>query len=157
MVAACGLIDPACILLHNTEVLHNIVYHRALPNAVEAVLDYIMRSEVSLVHNLKRQFYWFANVLFLEEIDTANCPTFVCLGDTDQLVPIYEVKKYLENFNNKKFIDVPNAPHKSDAPIDQLWLEHCDHAGYLFNTRFGVQTAEAIGRICARAPRMQAI
>ena len=131
MVGACGLIDPVSILLHNTEVLHNILYHQALPNAVEMVLDYILRSDLYLVHHLKRQFYWFANVLFLEEIDTENCPTFVCLGDTDQVVPIHEVRQYVENFNNKMFIDVPDAPHKSAAPIDLLWFEQCDHAGYI--------------------------
>ena len=134
--------------------LHNIVYHRPLPNAVEAVLDYIMRSEVSLVHNLKRQFYWFANVLFFEDIDTDNCPTFVCLGDTDQLVPIHDIRLYIENFNAKRFIDVPNAPHKGEAPIDLLWLEKCDHAGYLFNKKFERCVVDAIASVCERSGRM---
>jgi hypothetical protein len=61
-------------------------------------------SQVSLVHNLKRQFFWFANVLFLEEVNTQKVPTFVCLSDTDQIVPIHEIKAYVERYNKGEVI-----------------------------------------------------
>ncbi|KAH9256010.1 hypothetical protein BASA81_005786 [Batrachochytrium salamandrivorans] len=116
LVASVGLIDPASVLLHSTDVLVNILYHQPLPNSVEYTLDYIMRAEVSLQHNLRRQFYWFQNILFLEEIATAQVPTFVCLSDTDQLVPIDEIKQYIMNYNAGELLGGDSKPNGQPKP-----------------------------------------
>lgn len=144
LVASVGLIDPTSVLLHSTDVLVNILYHQPLPNSIEYTLDYIMRAEVSLQHNLRRQFYWFQNILFLEEIATAQVPTFVCLSDTDQLVPIHEIKQYVAKYNAGELL---GGGAKPNGQVELVWLERCDHAGFLFNQAYTKQLAQAVQQL----------
>jgi len=156
LVAALGVIDPVCLLLHSTDVLHNILYHETVDDdACERVLDYIMRREVALEHHLKRDFYWFQSCLFLEDVPTGDVPVFVVLSDNDPLVPSAQVRDYVQRYNAGDYIDVESAKHAEPvATVDLTWLERCDHSGFIFNDGYEADVVAAVERTARRAKRM---
>lgn len=121
LVAGVGLLDPACLFLHHPKALHSIVYKQP-DNAVERAMHFLFRSELHWNFHVRRNFFWYANVLFLESCGTA--PVLVVLSEKDVIVPVAAGKSYVESY-----ADANNDTHK----VQLVYLPGCEHGEFLFN------------------------
>lgn len=87
------LIDPVCFLLHLPDVAYNFL-HRAPVSANHWLYWYFVSNEPGIAWFLGRGFFWFENVLWLEEIPE-TCDLTVYLSQDDMIVDIPSVFKYL--------------------------------------------------------------
>lgn len=87
------LIDPVCFLLHLPDVAYNFLY-RAPVTANHWLYWYFVSNEPGIAWFLGRGFYWFENILWLEEIPK-TCDLTVFLSENDMIVDISSVFKYL--------------------------------------------------------------
>lgn len=87
------LIDPVCFLLHLPDVAYNFLYREPV-TANHWLYWYFVSNEPGIAWFLGRGFYWFENILWLEEIPK-TCDLTVFLSENDMIVDIPSVFKYL--------------------------------------------------------------
>ena len=94
LLASCVFIDPIVFLLHQHKVAQSFLYSRPdKDNTKGHVERYFIKSEHSIVSFFHRHFYWFANILWAE--DLRGTPSAIILADSDGIVPVKEVESYL--------------------------------------------------------------
>lgn len=86
-------LDPVCFLLHYPNVAYNFVYRKP-KSAVQLLLWWFASRELYVSWTLARCFYWYHNVLFVDEIPS-HVKTEVVLGDNDTVVSSDLIKSYL--------------------------------------------------------------
>ena len=133
LVAGLGLLDPASMFLHHPSVLQSILYFSPR-NSRERIANFIFREELFWNYHARRFFFWYANILFLEEV-SAEIPIAVILSEQDEVVPVKASKSYVE-----KYI----ARHKGDHDVELVYFNNCDHGGWLWNVEQRRRVAKAI-------------
>jgi pimeloyl-ACP methyl ester carboxylesterase len=146
LVRGLVLLDPACLLLHLPSVLTNILY-RGASNSFERFLNYLIREELFFNAHARRWFFWYANALFLEDVDTAEVPTMVLLSEQDEIIPVKATRAYVLGYNAGARLD---APVSAGAPVDLLYLERTVHGGFLSTTEQVGLVVKRIDALCAR-------
>ncbi|CCG84762.1 protein of unknown function [Taphrina deformans PYCC 5710] len=89
------LIDPVCFLLHLPNVAYNFL-HREPETANHWLYWYFVSNEPGIAWFLGRGFFWFENVLWLDEVPK-SCDLTVYLSENDMIVDIPSVFRYLTN------------------------------------------------------------
>ena len=146
LVHALALLDPACMFLHFPNVLYSILY-KIPTNAHERFMHYLIREELYFNAHARRHFFWYANILFLEDVDTTTKPTLVVLSEDDFIVPIRPALQYVQKYNEGHRLAQPKFDSK--AKVDLVYLDKCDHGGFLWMDHHGKQVADAIERLAA--------
>jgi pimeloyl-ACP methyl ester carboxylesterase len=152
LVSCLALLDPACMFLHYPNVLYSILY-KSPENAYERFMHYLIREELFFNAHARRHFFWYANVLYLEDVDTSSIPTLVVLSEDDFIVPIRPALKYVQEYNEGKRLAQPKFDTK--ANVDLVYLENCDHGGFLWMDHHGHRVAKGVEQIVARKMKMQ--
>ncbi|GMH47179.1 hypothetical protein TrVE_jg3063 [Triparma verrucosa] len=106
------LIDPVCLQLARADVAFAAI-HRKPVSAADVLLEYFVFRELSLAATLARNFFWFRNILWAEDLPD-NRRSVGILSSNDAIVPSASVRNYL-----------------IDKSIDHVWLEGLGHAGFL--------------------------
>jgi pimeloyl-ACP methyl ester carboxylesterase len=146
LVHALALLDPACLFLHFPNVLYSILY-KSPTNAYERFMHFLIREELFFNAHARRHFFWYANVLFLEDVDTAKIPTMVVLSEDDFIVPIRPGLKYVQEYNQGRRLAESKFNNDPKAQVDLVYLEDCDHGGFLWMDHHGKRVADAIERL----------
>lgn len=93
LLASCVFIDPIVFLLHHHNVAQAFLYSRPeRSNHLEKVMRFFITSEHSIVSFFHRHFYWYACILWKDEL---RCPSAVVLASQDRIVPVKAVTQYL--------------------------------------------------------------
>mmetsp|Transcript_46676 Transcript_46676/g.108780 ORF Transcript_46676/g.108780 Transcript_46676/m.108780 type:complete len:660 (+) Transcript_46676:58-2037(+) len=97
-VASVSLLDPICLLLCKSDLIHNALYAWKTRSPFEDLpawlLSLLVFRELYICHTLSRTFFWNQNNLWPE--DLCQVPSLVVLSGRDRLVPAHTVKSYLE-------------------------------------------------------------
>lgn len=92
LIQSAVLIDPVCFLLYLPDVAYNFVYRK--PTCMfEWIVYYFVSREYHIAHTLTRNFWWYCNTLWLEEIVK---PTHVVLSGSDHILCSRFVHAYLQ-------------------------------------------------------------
>jgi pimeloyl-ACP methyl ester carboxylesterase len=150
LLASCVFIDPIVFLLHQHNVAQAFLYSRpSKANFKGHVEHYFIKSEHSIVSFFHRHFYWFANILWSEELP---CPTAVILSEQDGLIPVSAVEKYLTKRSKstkamRRVLTLPNQSHGSFL-VDEAAKE-----AVLSTIRDAQTWGSALGEPAAALPR----
>eukprot|EP00656_Telonema_subtile_P039196 TRINITY_DN4432_c0_g1_i3.p1 TRINITY_DN4432_c0_g1~~TRINITY_DN4432_c0_g1_i3.p1 ORF type:complete len:302 (-),score=61.10 TRINITY_DN4432_c0_g1_i3:45-950(-) len=94
-VAAAFLADPVVFLLHSPELCRTVAYPR-LDSAGAVLQNYFLVGELGIASTIHRHFWWFENVLWIEDIpEQLHGSVVVALGSNDFLVPAAAIQRYL--------------------------------------------------------------
>lgn len=124
IVAGVGLLDPVCVCLHHPKAMYSILYSEPT-NAMERALHFVIRGEMNWNFHVRRHFFWYANVLFLESL-AHTIPALVVLSSDDGIVPVSQGKTYVESYVEK---------HSDVHDVNLVYLEDCEHGGFLFDSK----------------------
>ena len=84
-IAQLVLLDPVTLYLSHPAVAVNFVYKTALKGFMERVIYYGASTELYIAHYLKRNFWWYRNEMWLEDIPS-SIPVSVFLSKSDEIV-----------------------------------------------------------------------
>ncbi|EKX46261.1 hypothetical protein GUITHDRAFT_107873 [Guillardia theta CCMP2712] len=98
-VAGIGLIDPVVMMLNLKDVLYNFLYKKTQDNDRRKLgnkLGDLIGSELYLNNALRRNFWWYRNILWAQDLQKQNIPSLVCLSEHDEIVPSHAVHRHIE-------------------------------------------------------------
>jgi pimeloyl-ACP methyl ester carboxylesterase len=88
------LIDPVSLLLAHPEVAYNFLY-RPPSTFIEWMIYYGASQEITIANCLRRNFWWYNNVLWLEDIP-ASIGVHVSLAGADQISRTSSIEEYIK-------------------------------------------------------------
>lgn len=100
-VSRATFIDPVCFLLVKPDVCYNFMY-REPSTPTQLLTHYFVARELYIAHSLSRNFFWFQNLLWPEEL---SMPALVVLSGTDSIVPAHSVRRYLTAYKHRHTMD----------------------------------------------------
>lgn len=100
MVSHITLIDPVSLLLFNPEVAYNFLYRKP-KSFMEWAIYLFASSEISIAYALRRNFWWYENVLFLEDIPS-HIGVHVSLAGNDEVGNSLAMQEYAEVADRKR-------------------------------------------------------
>lgn len=112
-VAVATFLDPVCFLLIKPDVCYNFMY-RQPETATQLLMHYFVARELYIAHSLSRNFFWYQNLLWPEELQV---PCMVMLSGEDSIVPAHSVRRYLTGWierqkgNSFRLLWFPNMGH----------------------------------------------
>ena len=71
MVSRVLMIDPVCFMLFEADLCYNFLY-RQPKNAMQLLLHFFASRELFIAYTLHRYFFWYQNVLWMEDITHIN-------------------------------------------------------------------------------------
>lgn len=112
-VAVATFLDPVCFLLIKPDVCYNFMYRKP-ETATQLLMHYFVARELFIAHSLSRNFFWYQNLLWPEELQV---PCMVMLSGEDSIVPAHSVRRYLTGWierqkgNSFRLLWFPNMGH----------------------------------------------
>lgn len=112
-VAVATFLDPVCFLLIKPDVCYNFMC-RQPETATQLLMHYFVARELYIAHSLSRNFFWYQNLLWPEELQV---PCMVMLSGEDSIVPAHSVRRYLTGWierqkgNSFRLLWFPNMGH----------------------------------------------
>ena len=97
-VAVATFLDPVCFLLIKPDVCYNFMY-RQPETATQLLMHYFVARELYIAHSLSRNFFWYQNLLWPEEL---QAPCMVMLSGEDSIVPAHSVRRYLTGWMQRQ-------------------------------------------------------
>lgn len=123
LVADCVLVDPVCLLLQNIKTMWNFCY-----NEEGTLVHNFMTRDSNIAYRLRRRFWWYQNVLWLEDLPR-RLRAMVVLSKQDEYVPSELVERYVRTTGRKHTqLMVMEKAHHGDPFLaaeinDKLTLE----------------------------------
>lgn len=122
------LIDPVALLLSLPDVSHAFLYHKP-STFTEWVIYLFAAKELTIAHMLSRQFWWYNNVLFLEDIPN-NIGVLVGISGGDEVLHAPSHVEYLDNCKSAR-----ESSRETDVrPIVPLYWEGFSHGQVLVSS-----------------------
>jgi len=137
-VSSMTFMDPVCFLLIKPDVCYNFMY-REPADPTQLLINYFLAKELYIAHSLSRNFFWFQNQLWPEELP---CPTLVVLNGRDSIVPAHSVRRYLMAHKQKRNV----------KSLRVLWFPDLGHG----EINFGPVGEAACARIVSEMLRLEA-
>jgi len=134
MVIQLILIDPVSLLLGFPDVAHAFL-HRSPSTLVEWGIHLFASSDITVSHTMYRNFWWYQNVLWLEDVPS-SIPVIIGLAGRDEILNPAAVFEYI-NLCKKE---------KPEALVDTLFWPKFSHAQILFDVPAQKSLAECMKR-----------
>jgi len=99
-VAHITLLDPVSLLLCFPDVAYNFIY-RPPTTIMQYLIYYFASQELTISHTLHRLFFWYNNIIFLEEIPS-NIGVLIGVGGGDEILNAASVYEYTEKCSLKR-------------------------------------------------------
>lgn len=118
MVSHITLLDPVALLLCLPDVAFNFLY-KSPKTIIEWIINFFASNEVTISHTLRRNFFWYRNVLWLEDIPK-HVGVIIGVGECDEILHSKAVHEYCLNHQNvmeRNNIHVLNWPNFSHGQI----------------------------------------
>jgi pimeloyl-ACP methyl ester carboxylesterase len=91
-VASLAFLDPVVFMLNLKDILYNFLYRHEQDGKISDLVG----SELYLNNALRRNFWWYRNILWASDMQKAEIPTLVCLSEKDEIVPVEAVLQHLD-------------------------------------------------------------
>ncbi|CAE7947142.1 ANKRD54 [Symbiodinium sp. KB8] len=137
-VKVATFLDPVCFLLIKPDVCYNFMYRRP-ETPTQLLMHYFVARELFIAHSLSRNFFWYQNLLWPEEL---VMPTLVMLSGEDSIVPAHSVRRYLTGWLQQQSTDA----------LRLLWFPNLGHG----EMNFGPVGLAAVKRIVAEMMALEA-
>ena len=134
LISSLVLLDPVCIGLSLPDVACNFLYRK--PSTFVEWLIYLMASrELGISFILRRHFWWFHNVIWLEEEVLPNTKVIVGCGSGDEVACPIAVEEIVRRYNDSILDTQPTSEDSPPPrqPIDFVSWKGFSHAQLLFN------------------------
>jgi pimeloyl-ACP methyl ester carboxylesterase len=137
MVSHLTLIDPVSLLLGLPDVAYNFLYKP--PTTLLGHLIRIMASrELTVSHMLHRHFWWYNNILWLEDLPL-DLNIVVALAGRDEITNPKTIMEYINICDNSSSIkSVSKSPmrlrSKKQRKIETLYWPNATHASILVDS-----------------------
>lgn len=95
IVESAVLLDPVVFMLHLADLGMNFLYKKREYDTLG-----IIRSDPFINWILRRHFWWLSSILWLEDLE--NIPYLVVLCMKDQILPVKEIKEYVEGYSKQQ-------------------------------------------------------
>lgn len=144
LISHLTLLDPVSLLLGLPDVAFNFL-HKA-PDRFSAGLIRLMASrELTVSHMLHRHFWWYNNILWLEDLPT-NLNLVIGLSGQDEITNPKVIMEYVKIFQESNAHEHDLAVHaiKRTGEISILYWPHGTHASMLFDTQAQRDISKAI-------------
>ena len=127
-VAHLTLIDPVSLLLHHPEVAFNFLY-RPPGTIMEWAIYLAVSTEITIAHALRRNFWWYKNNLWLEDLDP-SIGVHVSLAGGDEVCNSVTVHEYVTLCNEQRQQQALRAERSEGglAEISVCYREGHSHA-----------------------------
>lgn len=129
LVSFVTFVDPVCFLLIKPDVCYNFMY-RAPQTPTQLLTHYFVARELYIAHSLSRNFFWYQNLLWPEEV---TMPALVVLSGFDSIVPAHSVRRYLMAYKHKHEL----------SRLRMLWFPQMGHGEINFGP-VGVEACQKI-------------
>ena len=110
-VAHLTLVDPVSLLLAHPDVAFNFLY-RPPSNFIEWVIYYGASQEITIANCLRRNFWWYNNVLWLEDIPS-SIGVHVSLAGADQISSTKTIQEYIISCGRARHEKLLNSPNEA--------------------------------------------
>ncbi len=125
MVSHFTLIDPVSLLLAFPDVAYNFLY-RVPKSFTEWAIHLVVSQEITIANTLRRNFWWFENVLWLEDIPE-SVGILVALAGADEVANAALIQRYVDLCAHQR----QQQSRAWCAPISCLMYSTCSHAEIL--------------------------
>ena len=125
LVSHVTLIDPVSLLLAHPEVAYNFLYRKPA-TLVEWLIYYGASQEITICNCLRRNFWWYNNVLWLEDVPS-KIGVHVSLAGSDQVSRTATIEEYVRLCNESR----QQRKEKSKTEINCSVREGHSHAQIL--------------------------
>ena len=122
-VAGLAFIDPVVLMLNLKHVLYNFLYKN---DGADGIAD-IIGSELGVNIALRRNFWWYRNVLWACDLQRNNLPTVVCLSENDEIGPALAVEKHIAQHAQA------TAAANDETCVESYMMPGASHGGFLFD------------------------
>lgn len=93
LISNLTLLDPVSLLLGLPDVAYSFLYRKPT-TFMESVIYYVAASELTIAHVLRRHFWWYKNILWLEDL-APHIHIIVGLAGSDEVANAASVREYV--------------------------------------------------------------
>jgi len=94
------LLDPVSLLLGLPDVAYSFLYRKPT-KLMESIIYYVAASELTIAHVLRRHFWWYKNILWLEDL-APHIHIVVGLAGGDEVANATSVREYVLQMKKKR-------------------------------------------------------
>ena len=122
-VAGLAFIDPVVLMLNLKDVLYNFLYK---DEGGDGIAD-IIGTELGVNIALRRNFWWYRNILWACDLQKHALPTVVCLSEQDEIGPALAVEKHIDQHT------AATALEGERSVVESYMMHDASHGGFLFS------------------------
>ena len=122
-VAGMAFIDPVVLMLNLKNVLYNFLYKK---DGGDGIAD-IIGTELGVNIALRRNFWWYRNILWASDLQRHELPTVVCLSEHDEIGPALAVEKHINQHAEEC------ADKRQTSCVQSYMMKGATHGGFLFD------------------------
>jgi pimeloyl-ACP methyl ester carboxylesterase len=153
----CCMVDPVSIMLHHADVCDRFLYGGMSPRAQKIgksqkslFMQWLVREEAGIVLTLMRNFWWYKNTAWLEDLSPAK--SVVLLGLADEYAAVDKIVGGIEEFNKGFGSAGAGAEEEEEEEEDEgkrillKTYKGVPHGLFLFHKRMQDDMLEALQR-----------
>lgn len=131
-VAGLALVDPVVMMLNLKSILYNFLYKHDGDGKISDLIG----TELHINNALRRNFWWYRNILWCSDLQSSGLPSLVCLSENDEIVPSSAVQRHVQQ----------HAQQMGDSNLVESYMMHgANHGDMLFNPEVMEGLQERIG------------
>jgi len=140
------LIDPVSLCLAHPETAFNFLY-REPSTLIEWCIYLVASQEITIAYTLRRNFWWYKNILWLEDIPS-SIGVHVSLAGNDEVACAHTVQNYATVCNAQRQANASEGDNVK--PIEHSFREGQSHAQILICTQ---SISELTSHLQAQQPK----
>jgi pimeloyl-ACP methyl ester carboxylesterase len=163
-IAGLAFIDPVVMMLNLKNVLFNFLYK---DDGSDGIAD-IIGSELGVNIALRRNFWWYRNILWASDLQKHALPTVVCLSENDEIGPARAVEKHISQHaaacsasacsvgaRGHGGAAATGAGAEADSVVESYMMDGASHGGFLFDSELLAGLVKRIGEHYAKVSSAQ--
>jgi hypothetical protein len=144
LISHLTLLDPVSMLLGLPDVAFNFL-HKAPTTLSAGIIRFMASRELTVSHMLHRNFWWYNNILWLEDLPP-QLNLVIGLSGEDEITNPDLIMEYIKIFQSSHPHEHDLAAHakKRTGDITTLYWPHGTHASMLFDMTAQKEVHKAI-------------
>ena len=131
-VAGLAFVDPVVMMLNLKKILFSFLYS----NDGGGRISDLIGTEIHVNNALRRNFWWYRNILWASDLQRQRLPALICLSELDTIVPSDAVRRHIEQHAEKM---------GEENVVDSYVMQGAFHGDMLFNPKIMDALSERIG------------
>jgi len=131
-VAGLAFVDPVVMMLNLKSILFNFLYKHDGDGKISDLIG----TELHINNALRRNFWWYRNIVWASDLQRQKIPSLVCLSENDEIVPSSAVERHVQQ----------HAEKVGDSNLVESYMMYgANHGDMLFNPEVMGRLQERIG------------